>query len=186
MFRVVDEPRSRLWTLASVLALALGVAACSAESTRFNENPFASQGNPDATGSVRPVQGAPVGRVESQPLPPAASAGVSGGSRGMASYAPPGPAPVASHPAVASRPPAVASRPLPPPDVTGSVAPIAAQPARPAAGGSWTWEGGTPISVAQGDTVETISRRYGVPPSALMHANNITASPALYPGQQLA
>ncbi len=178
MFRVVDEPRSRLWTLASVLALTIGVAACSAESTRFNDNPFASKQNADATGSIPPAQAAPVGRVESQPLPPVAQAGTSGGARGMASYTP-GAAPAAS------RPPTVASRSLPPPDVTGSVAPVAAQPARPTSAGSWTWDGGTPITVAQGDTVEIVSRRYGVPPTALMHANNITANAVLYPGQQL-
>jgi murein DD-endopeptidase MepM/ murein hydrolase activator NlpD len=180
---VVELSRSRLWPLASMLALATGLAGCSGESTRFNENPFTSRGAADATGSVPQYQAAPIGRVESQPLPPAAAYpapaaanyGTVGGGRGMASYTPAS-APPPSYPAVASRP-------LPPPDVTGSV--TSAQAPRPPSGGKWTWDGGTPVTVAQGDTVEGIARRYGVPPTALMHANNITAQAQLLPGQQL-
>lgn len=175
---VVELLRSRLWPLASVLALATGLAACSGEATRFNENPFTSRGA-DAPGQM-PPQAAPVGRVESQALPPAAArpapvANHVGGGRGMASYAP---ASTGSTPY-----PAVASSSLPPPDVTGSVA--NRPPPRPPSGGRWTWDGGTPITVAQGDTVDGIARRYGVPPTALMHANNVTAQATLYPGQQL-
>ena len=182
---VVGLLRSRLWPLASMLALATGLAGCSGESTRFNENPFSSKAPADTTASVPQYQAAPVARIESQPLPPAAARpapvaanhGTVGGGRGLASYTPA---------AAGSTPyPAVASRPLPPPDVTGSVVPAASQAARPLPGGRWTWDGGTPVTVAQGDTVEGISRRHGVPPTALMHANNITAQAALYPGQQL-
>jgi murein DD-endopeptidase MepM/ murein hydrolase activator NlpD len=181
MSSVVELLRSRRLPLASVLALVTGLAGCSAESTRFNENPFASKGPAETTGSVPQYQGAPVGRIESQALPPAAARpapvatnyGTVGGGRGMASYSPA---------AATSTPYQVASQPLPPPDVTGSVG---AQPPRPPANGRWTWDGGTPVVVAQGDTVDGISRKYGVPPTALMHANNITAQAALYPGQQL-
>src|SRR5271166_280922 len=87
---------------AAVLALtAIGVAACSGE-TRFDDNPFSSKNNPEATGSIQPGAAAPINRVESRPLPPQtaqlpspaptmgapASAGVSGGGKGMASYSP--------------------------------------------------------------------------------------------------
>ncbi len=182
MFCVVELSRSRLLPLASVLALSMGIAGCSGESTRFNENPFASQSS-DTTGTIPQGHVAPVGRVESQPLPPvgqaptygnpsvATNVGMAGGSRGMAAYQPSA-APVSPRPMVA--------RPHLSPDVTGTVA----SSPRPA-GGSWTWEGGKPITVAQGDTVDAISRRYGVPPTAIMHANNITAQAALYPGQHL-
>jgi len=178
---VVELLRSRLWPLASVLALATGLAACSGEATRFNENPFNSRG-PDMPGQMPPPQAAPVGRVESQALPPAmarpapvATHSAVNNGRGVASYAPA---------STGSTPYQVASAPLPPPEVTGSVAPRPPAP-RPPSGGKWSWEGGTPIAVTQGDTVESISRRYGVPPTALMHANNITAQATLYPGQQL-
>ncbi len=60
-------------------------------------------------------------------------------------------------------------------DITGSVPP---PPPR------WTWEGGTPIVVASGETLEIISRKHGVPVSAIMSANNLT-SPTLHPGQHL-
>ncbi len=59
------------------------------------------------------------------------------------------------------------------PDITGSVAP---EPV-----GHWTWDGGTPVTVAHGDTVDTIARRYGVPPSAIMQANNLTPHGTLRP-----
>ena len=131
---VVGLLRSRLWPLASMLALATGLAGCSGESTRFNENPFGSKAPADTTASVPQYQAAPVARIESQPLPPAAARpapvaanhGTVGGGRGLASYTPA---------AAGSTPyPAVASRPLPPPDVTGSVVPAASQAARPTAG----------------------------------------------------
>src|SRR5205085_12428550 len=111
-------------------ALAVGVAGCSADSTRF-DNPFASHNPPgEATGSVAPGQAAPVSRVESTQLPPptasrptpvASETGTAGGSRGMATYQP---APAAST------------------EVTGSVqAPPARKPA-PSPPPHWTWAGG--------------------------------------------
>ena len=91
----------------AVLALmSIGFAGCSADmSTRLSQNPFASQ--QDATGSVPnstvdrrdlPQAARPQSQYQSQALPPpisapqsypAASTGVSGGGRGIASYAPP-------------------------------------------------------------------------------------------------
>ncbi len=62
-------------------------------------------------------------------------------------------------------------------EVTGSL-PAAPQP-------TWTWEGGTPVVVAPGETLETISRRHNVPVSAIMQANNITNPTAVHPGQHL-
>ncbi len=84
----------------------------------------------------------------------------------MASYTPP-PAHAAPRPAS--------------PDVTGSVP--AVKPAAPS--GSWNWDGGTAVTVAQGDTVDAISRKYGVPASAIMQANNLVPPAILYAGQQL-
>ena len=106
MSRAVELLCSRRVPHFAVLALmSIGFAGCSADmQTRLSENPFASQ--PESTASVpssrverrelpqysRPQQ------VQSQNLPPAISApqsypspgsGVSGGGRGLASYAPP-------------------------------------------------------------------------------------------------
>jgi murein DD-endopeptidase MepM/ murein hydrolase activator NlpD len=61
-------------------------------------------------------------------------------------------------------------------DVTGSLPP---PPPR------FTWEGGTPITVGPGDTLETISRRYDVPVAAIMEANSISHPGGVRPGQHL-
>src|ERR1700724_2567933 len=51
-------------------------------------------------------------------------------------------------------------------EATGS---IAAQPA----GGTWSWDGGIAVTVAHGDTVNSIARRHRVPASAIIQANNL-------------
>ena len=167
---VVELLRSRSRAIV-LAAIAVGVAGCSADSTRF-DNPFASRAAPgEATGSIASAQAAPVGRVESTQLaPPNASrpasvsseSGVAGGGRGLASY----------HPAPAASP-----------ETTGSVAVPVAR--KPAPSPQWTWDGGTAISVAQGDTIDSIARRHSVPASAIMQANGITGPAILYPGQRL-
>lgn len=63
-------------------------------------------------------------------------------------------------------------------DVTGSV-PAAPPPP------TWTWEGGTPVTVRPGETLQTISRRYGVPEAAILEANNISNPALVHPGQHL-
>src|SRR5882762_9082048 len=111
MSRIVELLCSRRMPQVAVLALmSIGFAGCSADmSTRLSQenlsNPFASQ--PEATGTVPPAavgrrdppqNSRPQAQYQSQALPPpvaapqsypAASAGVSGGGRGIASYAPP-------------------------------------------------------------------------------------------------
>jgi murein DD-endopeptidase MepM/ murein hydrolase activator NlpD len=56
---------------------------------------------------------------------------------------------------------------------------------KPAPSANWSWDGGTAITVAPGDTVDTIARRYGVPASAIIQSNNLTAPGSIRPGQQL-
>ena len=183
--------RAHVGPRAAALALAVSVAACSGDASRLSD----IRGNADATGSIPPAQAAPVGRVDSRPLPPqtaqvsqpgaSASSGIAGGGRGMASYTPAAYAP-ASHNAAVAAPSQMAAAPMRPsapvsPDVTGSVAPAP----RPAPVSNWTWDGGTPVTVAPGETVDTIARRHGVPASAIMQANNISAPTAIHPGQQL-
>ena len=106
MSRAVELLCSRRVLQVAVLALMLiGFAGCSADmQTRLSENPFASN---ESTASVPPASverrelpqySRPHSQVQSQSLPPpisapqsypAASTGVSGGGRGLASYAPP-------------------------------------------------------------------------------------------------
>jgi len=167
----------RSWSQPRALALAviaMGAAACSAESTRFTDNPFASKPQGDATGSVPAAQTAPVARVETSQLPApsatsgrptavASTSGIAGGGRGMASYTP-GPAAA--------------------PDITGSVQ-APPPPRKPASAGQWSRDGGTAVTVAPGDTIEMIAQRHGVPTSAIMQANGLTANAAIHPGQRL-
>src|SRR5215510_9664579 len=178
--------RSR-WLGLSALALMTAVAGCSSESSRFAENPYASPySSKDSTGSVAR---APAGKVEAQPLPqpqaqplppphrPAtvSSVGSSGGSAGMGSYQQgpsyqPGPA---SYAAPAGG------------DVTGSVAtPPRPAPVATTAASKWDWNGGTAIIVGPGETVQTLSNKYGVPISAIMEANNLSGL-SLKPGQRV-
>jgi murein DD-endopeptidase MepM/ murein hydrolase activator NlpD len=107
MSRVVELLCSRRAPHVAVLALiSIGFAGCSADmQTRLSENPFASQ--PESTASVPPASverrdlpqyARPQPQVQSQNIPPAigapqsyppSGAGVSGGGRGLSSYAPP-------------------------------------------------------------------------------------------------
>jgi murein DD-endopeptidase MepM/ murein hydrolase activator NlpD len=149
MSRVAEMFCSRLFPRAAVLALiAAGVAACSADTSRFNDNPFASISRPDA--SMQQAQTAQAPQPHSGPATAATPAGAGK--------------------AVASNSPRSG-------EATGSVL------RKPS--GNWSWEGGTAITVAAGDSVDTIARRYGVPASAIMQANNIAAPATLHPGQRL-
>lgn len=49
----------------------------------------------------------------------------------------------------------------------------------------WTAEGGMPIVMAQGETAEIISRRYGIPTAALLRTNGFTSSAQVRPGTRL-
>ncbi|HTZ03428.1 MAG TPA: LysM domain-containing protein, partial [Xanthobacteraceae bacterium] len=62
-------------------------------------------------------------------------------------------------------------------EVTGSIA----APPPP----TWTWDGGTPVTVGPGETIETIARQHGVPVSAIMEANHISTAASIHPGEHL-
>jgi murein DD-endopeptidase MepM/ murein hydrolase activator NlpD len=180
MSRVVELLCSRRAPhLAALALMSFGFAGCSADmSTRLSQNsspnPFASQ--PEATGSVPtptverrelPQYSRPQAQYQSQALPPpiaapqsypTASAGVSGGGRGLSSYTPP---------------------PAHPIETTGSVAPRSVA-ATHAAG-----QGGTTIIVGTSDTLDTLAHRYNVSPAAILQANGYKGPRTLSPGQQL-
>jgi murein DD-endopeptidase MepM/ murein hydrolase activator NlpD len=186
MPRIVELLCARRLPHVAVLALMSAVfAGCSGDmQTRLSQenlsNPFASE----ATGTVPP---APVERREpprysrpqpqyqSQALPPpiaipqsnpTASAGVSGGGRGLASYAPP------AHP---------------PLETTGTVPPrsVAASHGAGQAAGQVAGQGSTTIIVGTSDTLDTLSRRYNVSSTSILQANGYKGPRTLSPGQQL-
>lgn len=149
------KPRIAL-RLSTACALALSVSACSSDAMRFTETPFESPFKTAQAPAQRdPVTTGSISRVESAPL------------------------------AAPSRPVAVRSQSLPPPQ--SAVALRSAQPAAAAVAGSangWSAQGGTPIVVAQGETLDMISSRYGVPRSALIASNGLSGA-SVAPGQRL-
>jgi murein DD-endopeptidase MepM/ murein hydrolase activator NlpD len=163
-----------------VVALALisfGLAGCSGDlSSRLSQNsfsnPFASQS--ETTGSVPaaaaerrelPQYSRPQSQYQTQALPPPvsepksypAATGVSGGGRGLASYAPP------AHPI----------------ETTGTVPPRSVAAVRGPA------QGGVAIIVGTSDTLDILARRYNVSPAAILQANGYKGPRVLSPGQQL-
>jgi murein DD-endopeptidase MepM/ murein hydrolase activator NlpD len=182
MSRVVELLCSRRLPHVAALALmSIGFAGCSADmQSRFatdgGNQPSQFGWQRETTGSVPPPRAErrelpqysrPQPQVQSSDMPPpiaapqsypTASSGVSGGGRGLSSYAPPA---------------------LPPIETTGTVAPrsVAAKPA-PA-------QAGTTIIVGTSDTLETLSRRYNVSSAAILQANGYKGPRALSPGQQL-
>ena len=159
---------SRAWPRVAVLALVGLIAAGCSDSARFNSGPYAANRTPpaDVTGSI-PARPAPSYHVATQPLPapsrPATVAprgGYADGAQGLGAYRP-------------------GERSA---DITGSVP---AHRAPPPPAGHWTWDGGSPVTVARGQTVEMIARKYGVPASAIMQVNGISNPAAIRPGQRL-
>ena len=137
------NPRS-LRRLSTVCLFAIGVSACSSDTMRFTETPFDS-----------PFKSA---QAPSQFRDP-----VTTGSIGQVSSAPL--RPVASAPVVRAQP-------LPPPQSSVALSSPVPQAVSGGAAG-WSAQGGTPVVLAQGETLDTISSRYGVPRAAIMSANGL-------------
>jgi murein DD-endopeptidase MepM/ murein hydrolase activator NlpD len=185
MSGIVELLRSRRVPQVAVLALmSVGFAGCSGDmSTRFSQNSYSTNPfafDPPATGSVAapppqverrelPQYARPQSQYQSSALPPpavsapqsypAANSGVSGGGRGLSSYAPP------SHPQL---------------ETTSTVPPRSVAATHGAAA-----QGGTTIIVGTSDTLEVLARRYNVSTAAILQANGYKGPRALSPGQQL-
>ena len=165
----------------AVLALiSFSFAGCSADmQSRLSQSNFSNPFSSDQTGSVQqapppqqrelPQYARPQtqsGYYQSQPLPPpavsapqsypVAGGGVSGGGRGVSSYAPPA---------------------QPHLETTATVPPRSVAAAQPAAN--------TKIIVGTSDTLDVLAKRYHVTPQAIMAANGYKGPRALSPGQQL-
>lgn len=104
--------------------------------------------------------------------------------------------PAASAPAVSSSPlsapvRSVQSRPLGAPvaqNVTPTPSPktvTAALSPSAATFGGWTGEGGSPITVGQGETADLLARRYGIPLDALVRTNGFASASDVQPGTRL-
>jgi murein DD-endopeptidase MepM/ murein hydrolase activator NlpD len=177
--------------LAALALISFGVAGCSSDMSSRLANPFGYQGPGEATGSVpAPApQAQPQAQVERRDLPqysrpayqssslppavsapqsyPSASAGVSGGGRGLSSYAPPTP------------PSTVPAQPRL--ETTASVPPRSVAAARPERAPAHN----TTIVVGTSDTLEILAQRYHVTPAAILAANGYKGPRTLSPGQSL-
>lgn len=73
----------------------------------------------------------------------------------------------------------------PPPRESYPQASAPTQPVVTVGQGVWTSIGGTRITVGEGDTLTSISHRYGVPEKAIRSTNNLSASTQLSPGDNI-
>src|SRR3954468_4058066 len=161
MSSFIEPSRARgVSRLALMAAFAAGLAGCSSDFSRFEGQHWAGkpQASNDVTGSVQhaPAQAAPSHKVESSALP----APSYGGSAGIGGTQPPARQ-----------------------EVTGSVN-TSSYPRQPGQQ-NWSWDGGTAIIAAQGETLDSIGRRHGVPPHAILQANNMSPASHIQPGQRL-
>jgi murein DD-endopeptidase MepM/ murein hydrolase activator NlpD len=137
------------------------LAGCSSDSTRLSESPFA---NPFSTASND--EGAPQPRANLASNAPYQSNG---------NYA------AAAHPS----PVAVSALPAPAPATTGSIARSPTAQPITGFGNGWRASGGSPIVVADGDNLDSVSRRFGVPPSAILRVNGFSAPSQVHGGVRL-
>lgn len=181
MSAVAELLYSRRVPQVAVLALiSISFAGCSADmSSRLSQSNFSNPFASESTGSVQqapppqrelPQYARPQtqpGSYQSQPLPPpavsapqsypvASGGGVSGGGRGVGSFA----APAQPHL-----------------ETTATVPPRSVAAAQPA--------GGTKIIVGTSDTLDVLAKRYHVTPQAILAANGYKGPRTLSPGQQL-
>lgn len=163
-------------------------AACSSDVARFDDNPFSTRQVASAS-APQQVQAAPVAQVESQPLPardfvvtsPPPAATVQSGGSPFGQGADPGMTtgtvtPRQGFGSSSPNTPAVRQMAMGQTTAGGPVA---------AGRGGWSATGGTTIRAAQGDTPEVLSRRYGVPASAIAQANGTSGNQAFQAGQNI-
>ncbi len=82
---------------------------------------------------------------------------------------------------------AVQSQPLAPPSATASAKPVPtpAAPTKPGSFNHWTAEGGTPVTLAEGETPAIIANRYGVPTDVLLKVNGFAPNSLAPAGSRL-
>jgi murein DD-endopeptidase MepM/ murein hydrolase activator NlpD len=198
--RVLGTVERRLALSAAVVLIGGFASGCSSDTARFSDSLFtgstyrgdtvvrppanqpfpgdtmAPRGvDPAPTGTVPghvdngPVYGSTMSPVTGSNLPPVASsqparpAGDTMQPRRVASYEPPAAQPV-SRPAQTAR---------------------QDDAARGAGHGRWSRAGGAEITTADGDTVYSLSRRFGVPVPEIMAANGLHTASDLRPGQRI-
>ena len=155
-----------------VVAIGALASACSSDVTRFDSNPFNSrtettasvpqgQPQPQAQSQVQaqvPGHQLPPRTYESQPLP--------NPQQTQNTYRP------KSVPAAQA--PQARNNQLNAPRHTAAVN-----------ANDWAWDGGRAVTVQQGETVYSLSRKHNVPAEVILKANNLQSASAIQPGQRL-
>jgi murein DD-endopeptidase MepM/ murein hydrolase activator NlpD len=156
MRAVIDLLSPRSFARAfALVVVGLSAANCSSDAVRLNDNPFATKTSANET-----TGSVPPGQIEARPL-----AEPQAGAQAL-------PAPPPSGRLASLDPSAgIAGRPQ-----------LRAEPNQKQ---GWTWEGGVPVTIASGDTLASLSHRYGVPANAIAEANGLSGPAALQPGQRL-
>jgi murein DD-endopeptidase MepM/ murein hydrolase activator NlpD len=151
---------------AAVAAFGAFAAACSMDVTRFDSNPFHNkqdttasipQNNTQTQAQVPGHQLPPRTYVEQQPL---------NAPQQQTNYRP--------QTVPAAQPPRAQNNQLSAPRTTAAVN-----------ANDWSWDGGRAITVQQGETVYSISRKHNVPAEVILKANNLQSAGAIQPGQRL-
>ncbi len=164
MRKSVLSDRSRVLSQVAVIALLAGLtAACSGDASRFGIPAFTGStanqkaiigGDQPMPAPVQPTPYTPPSQVQRSDIAPP-----SGSARQDAML--PGTAPGPQAVATAAEP-----QPLSRPGAAASAAVASSK-------GGWNADGGTVVTLGPGETLSSISRRYGVPVKELALANNI-------------
>ncbi|MGL4729523.1 MAG: peptidoglycan DD-metalloendopeptidase family protein [Bosea sp. (in: a-proteobacteria)] len=195
--------------LSGVALAALSLSACSSDMSRFGSNPFsnpfasnnASVRDPGTTGSLakagnagfKPVNTGIVQQVQASPLAPPASQQIAPQQiaqqqiqQGVTQRVQQGVTPAMERAtmqtgSLGSLPAASALQQASP-----AVRPMSARVAGVTGNAAgWTAQGGTPVVMAHGETVDTLSQRYGVPSAAILAANGLSSKTAASPGSRV-
>jgi murein DD-endopeptidase MepM/ murein hydrolase activator NlpD len=176
--------------LASVMTAAL-LGACSSDVTRFGDDPFQSPFHSRA--AFDPISTQSAGRTRTPSVPQRALPPMSSSQIPSVSSVATEPLPTPGRPMIPS------SAPLTTGSIgrgvsTGSVgasnypalsAITSRQPSVLGSSAGWSAVGGTPVTLQQGEDVNALSSRYGVPVSAIMAVNGLSATSQPKPGQQI-
>lgn len=154
---------------AAVAAIGAFAAACSMDVTRFDSNPF--QNRQDTTASIPPQQ-------NNAQLP----AQVPGHQLPQRNHVETQPLNNPQAPANAYQPKSVPAAPAPQAKQKQLNAPSTTAAVN---ANDWSWDGGRAITVRQGETVYSLSRKYNVPAEVILRANNLHSATLIQPGQRL-
>ncbi|MCK7611502.1 peptidoglycan DD-metalloendopeptidase family protein [Roseibium sediminicola] len=170
--------------VATAALVAVALAGCSSATERFGASPYYTGG----TQNQRDILNGPARQPSYQDI--------ANGPGGTAAGLPPASSePVVTTASIPKTTPRVQSAPLPAVSAPAAAAPVrsapvATLPAPEAAHGARTWKGwtsagGTRVQMRQGDSLNSMARRYGVPIQALVAVNGIEDPAKVGPGQSV-